>query len=564
MRIRASQLLLSSIVWFLASVAAADTPSACTGEVLATYRGVPAFSNAPYQGGFDVCGPYGQDGWQYTCVEYVRRFYRLTFGIDTSIANGWTGDAKDLYPPGAKKDLIGFSNGMSTVPPEADDILVFDKGGKDGKGHVSIITSVSGSQVSLIDENYPTQLPSVVTLSQDMGTGYWSIAPRQKLPVKGWMRLKRRAGGTPTFAPKFDLPTGTEPLGLSIADFDGDGKNDIAVTVYNNGNGDHLTIFRNSGSTPGNLNFDVPVDVPTGRGPEGVIAGDLDNDGKVDLVTANPGDSTVTVLRNHSTKGFIDFEPVLLSLPAPPTPHRVVIADFDGDGRPDLIFTSNNGRIVSVFHHASDPNTIAFDYRMDFGTGDFLNELAVVDLDHDMRPEILVPLQDTGELMAFQNLSTSGNVQASALPPFPTGSMPKGIAAGDLNNDQLPDVLVTETGGVGIFQNHSSQGVFNLSRTDITTGTNPQAVAIGDLDRDGFLDAVVTNPSGNTLTVLHNTTQAVGAAIGLTALQTPLETGMNPINLVLGDLDGDGWLDIVVANHDAGTISVILNTTAHP
>jgi hypothetical protein len=367
------------------------------------------------------------------------------------------------------------------------------------------------------------------------------------------------SGALPTFAPKYDLTTGTEPLGLVVADLDGDHRNDIAVTIYNNGAGDHLTIFRNTG-TNGQLQFDS-VDVPTGRGPEGLAVGDLDNDGKVDLVSVNPGDSSISVLRNLSTQGILDFEPVPFSLSSPPTPHQVVITDFDGDGKPDIIMTSNIGRIVSVFHHASDPNTIAFDYRRDFPTEGFLNLLAVADLDRDMRPDILVPIEDTSHLSILQNISSPGNVQASALPLLATGTSPKGIAVGDLNNDQLPDVVVSANGGLGIFTNGSSQGVFSLPRTDVAMGTTPEAATIGDLDKDGFSDVVVANPSESTLTLFHNTTGTPGAAISLTDLQTPLAIGLAPINIVLGDVDGDGWLDIVVANHMTGSVSIFLNTT---
>lgn len=368
-------------------------------------------------------------------------------------------------------------------------------------------------------------------------------------------------GIQPTFAAKNDKTTGTEPLSVVVADLDGDGLNDIAVTIYNHGNGDHLTVFRNSGSTPGNLRFDVPVDVPTGGGPEGLAVGDLNHDGKLDLVVANAGGQSVTVLRNFSVKGFIDIEPAL-TLSFPGTPHRVAIADFDGDGLPDIIVTSNSGRLVSIFHHAPDPNAIAFDYRRDFGASDYLNDLAVVDIDGDKKPEIILPLTDNGQFTLYQNTSTQGNVSATALPPFATGGVPtRGIAVGDLNNDHLQDLVVAAPGGVGVFENHSTLGVFILPRTDVATGTNPDQVAIGDLDKDGFPDLVVTNPDDNTLTVLHNTTGNVGAPIQLTPLTTTIPTGSTPIGLALGDLDNDGWPDIVVANHEGASISIILNTT---
>src|SRR5262249_28037981 len=143
-----------------------------------------------------------------------------------------------------------------------------------------------------------------------------------------------------------------------------------------------------------------------------------------------------------STPGSINFATVGPPLSFLPTPHRVVIADFDGDGKPDIIVTSNNGRFVSVFHHGSDPNTISFDYRMDFGAEGFLNELAVADIDGDAKPDILIPVEDTSHLTIFQNTSSPGSVHASALSPFATGTSPNGVAVGDLNNDHVPDVVV--------------------------------------------------------------------------------------------------------------------------
>ena len=370
--------------------------------------------------------------------------------------------------------------------------------------------------------------------------------------------LQPPLSSSPTFAPKLDKLVGPGPLGLAVADFDGDQRTDIAVAIYNGGNGDHLSILHNIG-TAGNPNFDLPIDVMTGRGPEGVAAGDLNNDGKMDLVTANADSQNVSVLRNFSTQGFIDFQPVLPALPMVGTPHRVVIADFDSDGRPDLIVTSNSGRLVSVFHHVNDPNTIAFDYRRDFGVNDFLNDLAVADIDRDTKPDILVPRNASGQLTILQNTSSQGNVQAGTLPPLPAGVASRGIAVGDLNGDLAADIVVSAIGGVGVFRNSSSPGVFDLSRTDLPTGTHPDALAIGDLDKDGRPDVVAANPSDDTISVLQNA--SAGGPIVLTPLELRPATGLTPINLVLEDVDRDGWLDIVVANHDGDSISIILNTS---
>jgi hypothetical protein len=362
-----------------------------------------------------------------------------------------------------------------------------------------------------------------------------------------------------SFAPKVDLQTGTEPLGLVVTDLDGDGRRDIAVTIYDHGNGERLSILRNVGA-PGQVAFEPPVDVTTGRGPQGIAAGYLDGDGKPELVTANAGHQTVTVFKNSSTPGNMTFGIVLPLVGVAGTPHRVVINDFDRDGNPDLAITSNSGRRVVVAHHASDPNTIAFDYQREFGINDFLNDLAAADIDRDTKPDILVPRIDSGQLTILQNNSSPGNVQAGALSPLAAGTAPiRGIALGDLNNDLAVDVVVAAIGGVGIFRNSSSPGVFDLSRTDLPTGTNPDAVAIGDLDKDGRLDVVVANPSDNTISVLQNA--STGTPIVLTPLALRPATGLAPFSLILGDVDGDSWLDIVVTNAGGNSISIILNTS---
>lgn len=534
-------------------------PAQTCGQVIASYKGVDVFSNAPFQAGLNDCETRGQYGLRYQCVEFVKRFYSQALHVSGAIA--WYGNAVDYYHTAEAKGLLRFPNGATAVAPEPDDIMVFSDYLTDTAGHVAIVTGVADGQVNLIEQNFSCTGTVSLALSRDPASGSWRVANRNGMPVLGWLRRQRVIGPSPTFAPKLDKLVGPQPLGLVAADFDGDQRTDIAVTIYNGGNGDHLSILHNVG-TVGNPNFDLPIDVMTGRGPEGVAAGDLNNDGKMDLVTANAASLNVSVLRNFSTQGFVDFQPVLPALSMIGTPHRVVVTDFDSDGKPDLIVTSNNGRLVSVFHHASDPNAIAFDYRRDYGVDDYLHDLAVADIDRDTRPEILIPRSTSGLLTIFQNNSTPGNVQAAALTPLQAGTSPiGGVAVADLNNDpnHALDFVVAAIGGLGVFQNGSSPGVFNLSRTDVLTGTSPDAVAIGDLDNDGLVDVVAANPNDDTISVLQN--RSAGGPIVLSPLDKKPQTGATPLGLALGDVDGDGWLDIVVANHQGSSISVFLNTT---
>ena len=361
------------------------------------------------------------------------------------------------------------------------------------------------------------------------------------------------------FSARTDIPTDTEPLGLAVADFDGDGKSDVAISIYDHGTGNHLTVWRNI-STPSGLQFGPPVNFQTGSGPEGIAAGDLDGDGKVDLVIANAASSTVTFLRNASTPGSIFFQVASSSLGLA-TPHQVAIADFDGDGRPDILVASNSGQMVSVFHHVSTPAQIAFDSRVDFPLGNYPGQPAAADIDGDGKPDILVPGPNTNNLWLYQNTSSPGTVQAGPQSSFPASATPAGIGIGDLDNDGRLDILVSEAGAdrLAVFTNSSSAGTFALARSEFATGSNPESVAVGDLDHDGKLDVLVANEISNTITILHNTSSS--GAITLSSLPD-LSTASFPITLKLADLNGDGQLDVVVANHEAASFSVFLGSAS--
>lgn len=136
------------------------------------------------------------------------------------------------------------------------------------------------------------------------------------------------------------------PDNLVTGDFDGDGKPDLAVL---NGSTDVVSLFRATGS-PGTLAFAPKADFSVSRFPAFVGVGDLDGDGKPDLAVLNNGMNSLSLLRNTSTTGTISFAAKLDVSAA--TGSICGIGDFDGDSRPDLIINAQSAGSVAILRNA--------------------------------------------------------------------------------------------------------------------------------------------------------------------------------------------------------------------
>ena len=246
-----------------------------------------------------------------------------------------------------------------------------------------------------------------------------------------------------------------------------------------------------------------------GRNPISAAMADLNHDGKLDLVVANIGSNTVSVLLGLGDGTFgtkTDYA-------TGQSPCFVAAGDLNGDGKPDLFVAALDDSTVEVFVGNGDGT---FKPRIDFMVGVQPRYVAIGDLDGDGTPDLVTATFGTNEVSVLLT-GVSRTVRR-----FGTGAGPYAVAIGDLNGDGKPDLAVanSSSGTVSVLLGNGA-GAFG-GKTDFVTALGPGSVAIGDLNGDGRLDLALANSTFNNVSVLLalETTRAV-----LTA---------NPILCVLG------------------------------
>jgi FG-GAP-like repeat/PASTA domain len=218
-----------------------------------------------------------------------------------------------------------------------------------------------------------------------------------------------------------DDATGASPQGVALADVNGDGRPDVMTA---NSSARTVSVLRNLGGGV----LAPKADYTTGPLPMAVAAGDLNGDGRADLVTANSGAATVSVLLNRGTGTFAPRTDVVTG----GAPNSVALADFDGDGRLDVA-TSNPrarpARGVTVLLGRGDGT---FRPRRDYAVTLYASRIVAADLNGDGRPDLA--LSEGGNLAAMLNRG-DGSFEAPLW--FGYGDA---VAAADFNVDGRPDL----------------------------------------------------------------------------------------------------------------------------
>ena len=432
-------------------------------------------------------------------------------------------------------------------------------GDMDGDGKPDMVVSSQSGNVAVVHRNLIAGpvISSFAPLSGPVGSEVaingsgFSTVPVNNIVFLGGVRATV-TNATPTLL-TVAIPTGTtyQPITVTLNGLTASSSSSFIVTFNSS-----LAIDVNS--------FAPKADFATGTTPVGVAMGDIDGDGKADVAVINNASNTVSVFRNTSVPGTVSYAaPVSLTVTSP---NGIALGDLDGDGKLDLIASNTTGSQASVFRNISTSGSISFSTKVDFATASSPYGVAIGDIDLDGKLDFAVTCFFSNKVSVFRNVSAVGTISVSsfnAKVDFTTGSGPTSIAIGDLNGDGKADLAVTNNSGntISVLKNTSTVGTISLAaKADFSTGgtSAPYVVAIGDLNADGKQELVTANSNNATVSVFKNQTLAGSISF---ATRADFATGTGAYGVAIGDLDGDGSPDLATANVSAGTSSVLKNTS---
>ncbi len=356
-----------------------------------------------------------------------------------------------------------------------------------------------------------------------------------------------------SFAPAATYPVGGNPRTLAAGDLNADGIADLAV-ANNTGNRDgSVSLLMGVGDG----SFEATTSLATGRGPVGLAIGDLDRDGRPDIVVTNSAAHSIQAYLNTSAGGG----PATFSSPygwnsAGYFPHSLAIADFNSDGWDDLAITNNGGvwtqgANVAVFLSTTNgAGSISFAPATTYAAGELPNFAAAADLNGDGNRDLAVA---NGAAPNLSLLFGSGAGGFGPATPLPVGDLQFTVQIADLNADGIPDLAVpTQSRAVAL--SNDGTGGFGTSGL-YPVGIYPRMLAIGDLNGDGAPDLATANSISSDVSVLLNTgSGSFGAA-------TNFPVGSYPIFMAMADFNGDGTTDLAVSNNYENSVSILLNTS---
>jgi gliding motility-associated-like protein len=366
------------------------------------------------------------------------------------------------------------------------------------------------------------------------------------------------------------IPEDKELFDLCNCDFNGDGLNDVVATNNTDDVGStSITAYQNSTQTSEyEIKFQKINDpnLNTGKGARNIVCGDLDGDGKPELVVGKGGGNAdrIYIFKNVSTTSIKFNTPITVLLSenvTNSTTRRLKIHDIDKDGKPDIIMSDQGKGNIYIFQNKSTASAIDFPSSarqvIPSGAGSLVG-LDVSDLNGDNKPEIVCN-SDKSDVFILQNKSVPGTIAMDAPQKITiSGATLVNMKIGDLDNDGDKDIVITNlVNNIFILVNNGNSTTYTFSTIKlIETGRAPWGLDLGDINGDGLTDIIVaTTDAGEKLTMLINTSS------GTTLSYAAYYVGNTDIsfNTNISDFSGDAKPDIAYLDRKANEIIFMRN-----
>jgi len=348
--------------------------------------------------------------------------------------------------------------------------------------------------------------------------------------------------GDGTFAAPIRLNTRTNPAVVAIGDVNTDGRADLVVgTTQDLG----VVFFINDGRggfAAGGSHF-------FGETPGALVVADLNADGKQDVVIGGPPNSSsfgaipfVSILINDGTGTFSES---IIRVGDEGGIVALVAGDLDGDGKPDLLTAGD----VDVAILRNTGAALPFTSRdLTIAAGPDIAAAGIGDLDGDGRNDVVVASKFTAAVTVLLNRAVNGLDASSfeTLDPFFASYAPGAVSLGDVNGDGRTDVAFADEFHAGVLFGRAG-GVLSSSQS-VSIGDSLTAMTAADLNRDGRLDLIATRGSGAPGDASVFVTMARASGFGAT---TQYIAGRDTGAVATADVNGDGSVDLIVVEYQA-------------
>ncbi|CAF3770289.1 unnamed protein product [Rotaria sp. Silwood1] len=345
----------------------------------------------------------------------------------------------------------------------------------------------------------------------------------------------------------FSTSTDSLPDSLAVGDFNRDQRQDIVVI---NSYEQYMQLFLGSGD--GNFDFAMKRWATNTSALSSVAVADFDNDGRSDIVLTSFSDRVIIILLQYTHEAFSVER--IYTMERPSLPAFVATAYLNNDQNVDIVvtyFTSDNIGIYYGFGHG----TLAPVIKYSTGGDSYPSYLVLYDFNDDSRLDIAVVnsgANNIGIFLADENklfpdplmLSTGEN------------SHPNSVALGDLNNDGYLDIVVANTDANTIRIMFRQRYELPTNSIELATGidSQPCSIAINDFNSDNRLDIVVLQCGTSHVKLF------LGHGDGSFLKQFNQSTGLYsyPSSLAIGDFNNDHHLDLAVTNAGTSNVAIFL------